>query len=120
MVGNKPVSFYDWQGTIKVPVDIFITDIVNPMAKSIGTGWFEELVWNEQQKHFRKHRTRLWPRNGRIEGESAEWFHSSVSRAAIAIFREEHKKLRLFVTITFSIWASARMGLPEFAGILKR
>jgi insecticidal toxin complex protein TccC len=81
MVGSNPSSFYDWQGTIKIPVDIFIGDIVNLMAKDIGTGWFEELVWNEEQSTFLS----VGPVYGRslkvFEGERSEWAPSEFGQA---------------------------------------
>ncbi|WP_458371094.1 RHS repeat domain-containing protein [Pseudomonas fluorescens] len=119
MVGNNPVSFYDWQGTLKIPADIFIADIVNPTAKSIGTGWFEELVWNEQKSTF----VSVGPVYGRglkvIEGESSEWTPGSFGHA-VALFRDQDRKLRLFVNMYFQhMGIQPGMGLPEFAGVLK-
>ncbi|WP_223444416.1 RHS repeat domain-containing protein [Pseudomonas sp. BF-R-19] len=119
MVGNNPVSFYDWQGTLKIPADIFIADIVNPTAKSIGTGWFEELVWNEQKSTF----VSVGPVYGRglkvIEGESSEWTPGSFGHA-VALFRDQDRKLRLFVNMYFQhMGIQPEMGLPEFAGVLK-
>jgi insecticidal toxin complex protein TccC len=119
MVGNNPVSFYDWQGTLKIPVDIFINDIVNPIAQSIGTGWFEELIWSEDKSTF----VSVGPVYGRglkvIEGESSEWEPSSFGKA-VALFRDQDRKLRLFTNLYFQhMGIQPEMGLPEFAGVLK-
>lgn len=120
MVGSNPSSFYDWQGTIKVPVDIFIGDIVSFLAKDIGTGWFEELVWNEEQSTFLS----VGPVYGRslkvFEGERSEWAPSEFGQA-ITFFRDQNNKLRLFANMHFQhMGIQPGMGLPEFAGVMKR
>ncbi|WP_339498129.1 RHS repeat-associated core domain-containing protein [Pseudomonas silesiensis] len=119
MVGNNPLNYYDWQGRISIPVDILIADIVNPMAKSIGTGWFEELVWDDNKSTFETTGCVYGRGMKKIEGESAQWFPLRSSQAAIAIFRDEHKKLRLFVNnYQQHMGIQPGMGLPVFAGIL--
>ncbi len=119
MVRNNPINFYDRQGTLSFPVDIFIADIVNPMNKTIGTGWFEELTWNQEQSAFMS----TGPVYGRgmnvIEGENSEWYPSS-SGQAITLFRDQQGKLRLFANMYFQhLGMQPQMGLPVFAGILK-
>ncbi|WP_426618679.1 RHS repeat domain-containing protein [Pseudomonas rustica] len=119
MVGNCPLNFYDWQGLIKIPVDIFISDIVNPIAKDIGTGWFEELIWDEKKAAFAS--TGLVYGQGMkvYEGELSEWTPSSFGQA-IAMFRDQDKKLRLFANMHFQhMGIQPGMGLPEFAGLMK-
>lgn len=117
---NNPINFYDWQGTLSIPADIFIADIVNPMNKSIGTGWFEELVWDENKSTFAT-TGRVYTRGMKvIEGEEAEWHPFRSSRHAIAMFRDQENKLRLFVnTFQQHMGIQPGMGLPEFAGILE-
>ncbi|WP_238588309.1 RHS repeat domain-containing protein [Pseudomonas fluorescens] len=119
MVRNNPVNFYDWQGTLSIPADIFIADIVNPMNKSIGTGWFEELRWNQEKNTFMS----TGPVYGRdmkaIEGGNSEWYPSSFGNA-IAAFRDQDGKLRLFANMYQQhMGIQPGMGLPEFAGLLK-
>lgn len=119
MVGNNPINFYDWQGTLSIPVDIFIADIVGPMSKGIGTGWFEELIWNDEKNTFMS----TGPVYGRgmkvFEGENSEWYPSSFGNA-IAAFRDQSGKLRLFANMYFQhMGIQPGMGLPEFAGLLK-
>lgn len=119
MVRNNPINFYDWQGTLSIPVDIFIADIVGPMSKSIGTGWFEELIWNDEKNTFMS----TGPVYGRgmkvFEGENSEWYPSSFGHA-IAAFRDQSGKLRLFANMFFQhMGIQPGMGLPEFAGLLK-
>ncbi|MBS4081880.1 RHS repeat domain-containing protein, partial [Pseudomonas rustica] len=119
MVGNCPLNFYDWQGLIKIPVDIFISDIVNPIAKDIGTGWFEELIWDEKKAAFAS--TGLVYGQGMkvYEGELSEWTPSSFGQA-IAMFRDQDKKLRLYANMHFQhMGIQPGMGLPEFAGLMK-
>ena len=119
MVGNNPINYYDWQGKLSIPLDTFIADIVNPMAKRIGTGWFEELVWNDNKSTFETTGSVYGRGMKKIEGESAQWFPLRSSQAAIAIFRDEHKKLRLFVNnYQQHMGMQPGMGLPVFAGTL--
>nr|WP_276536252.1 RHS repeat-associated core domain-containing protein [Pseudomonas migulae] len=119
MVKNNPINFYDWQGTLSIPVDIFIADIVNPMSKGIGTGWFEELTWNNEKNTFMS----TGPVYGRgmevVEGEKSRWYPSSFGDA-IAAFRDQSGKLRLFANMYFQhMGIQPGMGLPVFAGRLK-
>ncbi|MHC8311704.1 RHS repeat domain-containing protein [Pseudomonas sp. GT1P32] len=119
MVRNNPINFYDWQGTVSIPVDVFIDDIVNPMSKTIGTGWFEELIWNDEKNTLMS----TGPVYGRgmkvFEGENSEWYPSSFGHA-IAAFRDQSGKLRLFANMYFQhMGIQPGMGLPEFAGLLK-
>lgn len=119
MVGNNPASFYDWQGTIKIPVDVFISDIVNPMAKSIGTGWFEELIWNDEAKSFASTGVVYGRGMEAYEGEPSVWIPTAVGDA-VALFRDPTGKLRLFANMYQQhMGIQPGMGLPEFAGILK-
>ncbi len=120
MVGNNPVGFYDWQGTLKIPLDIFISDIVNLMAKSIGTGWYEELVWDPHQSTFVSSK-QVYGRGMKvIPGENANWDALRGSEYAIALFRDDEKRLRLFInTYQQHMGIQPGMGLPEFAGLLK-
>ncbi|MFJ2541234.1 RHS repeat domain-containing protein, partial [Pseudomonas sp. NPDC087614] len=119
MVGNRPLNFYDWQGTIKIPVDILISDVVNPMAKGIGTGWFEELIWNQEKSAFQSTGS-VYGRGMEVyQGESSQWSLSS-SGQAITMFRDQDNKLRLFANMYFQhMGMQPGMGLPVFAGVLR-
>lgn len=119
MVVNNPLGNYDWQGRLSIPADIFIADIVNPMAKSIGTGWFEELVWNANKSTFETTGFVYGRGMKKVDGERTEWFPFRSSQAAIALFRDQDKKLRLFVNnYQQHLGIQPGMGLPEFAGLL--
>lgn len=119
MVLNNPVGYCDWQGGLSVPVDIFITDIVNPMAKTIGTGWFEELVWSDNDRTFDTTGFVYGRGMRKIDGEPTEWAPVRSSEAAIALFRDPDKKLRIFVNnYQQHMGIQPGMGLPEFAGLL--
>ncbi|WP_347903196.1 RHS repeat-associated core domain-containing protein [Pseudomonas purpurea] len=119
MVGNNPLNYYDGQGTLKIPLDIFIADIVNPVAKTIGTGWFEELVWDNKRSTFVSAGS-VFGRGMKVfEGENPEWYPSPFGHA-IALFRDQNSKLRLFANMYFQhMGMQPDMGLPEFAGRLK-
>ncbi|WP_131107659.1 RHS repeat-associated core domain-containing protein [Pseudomonas sp. Sample_10] len=119
IVGNNPLGFYDWQGTIKIPVGIFITDIVNALAKSIGTGWFEELTWDEHKSEF-KSTGAVYGRGLKVYEQERSVFTPSTDGHAIAMFRDQDRKLRLFANMYFQhMGIQPGMGLPEFAGLLK-
>jgi len=120
MVGNNPVRHYDWQGTLKIPADIFIVDIVSSAAKSIGTGWFEELRWNQKNNTFES-TDEVYGRGMEVyPGESAAWRPIPGVDYAIALFRDDKSKLRLFVnTYQQHMGMQPGMGLPEFAGLLR-
>lgn len=119
MVGNNPVSFYDWQGTVKIPADVFISDIVNPMAKSIETGWFEELIWNNEAQSFASTGVVYGRGMEAYEGESSVWTPTAFGDA-VALFRDQTGRLRLFANMYQQhMGIQPGMGLPEFAGILK-
>ena len=120
MVGNNPLNFFDVQGTLSVPVDIFLADILNPANKSIGTGWFEELVWDKSQSTF-THTGQVFTRGMEVlEGENAEWRAFNGTNSAIALFRDKDSKLRLFVNnYQQHMGIQPGMGLPVFAGLLK-
>ncbi|WP_275898946.1 RHS repeat-associated core domain-containing protein, partial [Pseudomonas viridiflava] len=49
---NNQLRHIDYQGAIAIPLDIFVSDIVNVMNRSIGTGEFEELTWDVQAQGF--------------------------------------------------------------------
>ncbi|MFL1527148.1 RHS repeat domain-containing protein [Pseudomonas sp. O230] len=119
MVRNNPVNFYDWQGTLSIPVDIFIADIVNPMNKSIGTGWFEELNWDQEKNTFMS-TGQVYGRGMKaFEGENSGYYPSSFGQA-VAAFRDQGGKLRLFANMYQQhMGIQPGMGLPEFAGLLK-
>ncbi|UCP08500.1 RHS repeat protein [Pseudomonas sp. MM213] len=119
MVRNNPINFYDWQGTISIPVDIFIADIVNSSSKTIYSGWFEELMWDQEKNTFMSTGPVYTRGMEVIQGADSEWYPSSFGHA-IAAFRDQDGKLRLFANMHYQhMGIQPGMGLPEFAGLLK-
>lgn len=120
MVGNRPLDFTDHQGTVKVPLDILMGDVLTPTAKLIGTGWFEELRWDNGQQAFASTGT-VYGRGMRpFEGETSEWSLSDEG-SAIALFRDNTDNLRLFTNTQHQhMGIQPGMGLPLFAGIIRR
>lgn len=119
MVRSNPINFYDWQGTLSIPVDIFIADIVNLMSKSIGTGWFEELMWDQEKNTFMSTGPVYTRGMDVLKKGKSEWHPSSFGHA-IAAFRDQSGKLRLFANMSFQhMGIQPKMGLPVFVGRLK-
>lgn len=120
MVGNRPLDFTDRQGTVKVPLDILLGDVLDPTAELIGTGWFEELRWNDSQQGFASTGTVYGHGMQPFEGASPEWSLSDEG-SAIALFRDDADNLRLFTNTQHQhMGIQPGMGLPLFAGIIRR
>ncbi|RON05267.1 hypothetical protein BK659_21885 [Pseudomonas brassicacearum] len=126
MVGNCPVNYYDMEGTNKVssgirpPVDVFVEDILNPGAKGLGTGWFEELVWNEQSMRLESVGG-VYTRNmGLLSEGDSDWYHDiENSSRAFAVFLDGKNKPRLFMNAYEQhMGIQPGMGLPIMAGLL--
>ncbi|KVM77223.1 hypothetical protein WJ60_30155 [Burkholderia ubonensis] len=119
MVRNNPLRYVDSNGNIAIPVDIFLADIMNPFNPSIGTGWFEELTWNATTKEFN---TSSHPYGRGMEeysDQQSDW-NRKYAKNAIAIFRDQDNKARLFVNMYQQhMGIQPGMGLPEFAGIIE-
>ncbi|HEY0285632.1 MAG TPA: RHS repeat-associated core domain-containing protein, partial [Pseudomonas sp.] len=119
MVGNSPISHVDYQGSIAVPFDILVTDVVNVMNASIGTGEFEELTWNDNSKSLSSTGT-VYTRNmTQLVDATPSWQPSEYGSAA-AIFRDADNRLRFFVNeYQQHMGIQPGMGLPLAAGVLK-
>ncbi|AIL60090.1 RHS repeat-associated core domain-containing protein [Pseudomonas alkylphenolica] len=114
MVANSPLNFVDKQGTQKIPVDIFLQDIVDPHALELGYGEFEELTWDPSINNF-KHSDVVYKKGMKVlEDKSPEW--PSDTYSAIALFRDENNKLRLFTNKRQHMEIQPNMGMPLFAG----
>ncbi|WP_122604007.1 RHS repeat domain-containing protein [Pseudomonas viridiflava] len=117
---NNPLRHIDYQGAIAIPLDIFVSDIVNVMNRSIGTGEFEELTWDVQAQGFSAGNV-VYGRNlSPLAGSSPVW-EPSESGSAFALFRDIHQTLRLFVNNDYQhMGIQPGMGLPVAAGVLKK
>ncbi len=117
---NNPLRHIDYQGAIAIPLDIFVSDIVNVMNRSIGTGEFEELTWDVQAQGFSAGNV-VYGRNlSPMAGSSPVW-EPSESGSAFALFRDTHQTLRLFVNNDYQhMGIQPGMGLPVAAGVLKK
>lgn len=119
MVDNRPLNFTDAHGTVKIPVDILLADVIDPTQPSIGTGWFEELSWNSASQGFVTSGT-VYGRGLEHTSGTPQWSLSDEG-SAIALFRDANDDLRLF-TNTFHqhMGIQPGMGLPLFAGLIQR
>lgn len=119
MVANNPTSYSDFQGLITIPADIFVSDIMSFDAQSIGTGWFEELRWDEKKGQFHSG-DKVYGRGViAVEEERPRW--ESEDGSAIAFFRDAEGRLRLFTnTYQQHMGIQPCMGLPLAAGILRK
>ncbi|XYQ83127.1 RHS repeat domain-containing protein [Pseudomonas syringae] len=117
---NNPLRHIDYQGAIAIPLDIFVSDIVNILNRSIGTGEFEELTWDVQAQGFSAGNV-VYGRNlSPMAGSSPVW-EPSESGSAFALFRDTHQTLRLFVNNDYQhMGIQPGMGLPVAAGVLKK
>ena len=117
---NNPLRHIDYQGAIAIPLDIFVSDIVNILNRSIGTGEFEELTWDVQAQGFSAGNV-VYGRNlSPMAGSSPVW-EPSESGSAFALFRDTHQTLRLFVNNDYQhMGIQPDMGLPVAAGVLKK
>ena len=117
---NNPLRHIDYQGAIAIPLDIFVSDIVNVLNRSIGTGEFEELTWDVQAQGFSAGNV-VYGRNlSPLAGSSPVW-EPSESGSAFALFRDIHQTLRLFVNNDYQhMGIQPGMGLPVAAGVLKK
>ncbi|MFJ4371848.1 RHS repeat domain-containing protein [Pseudomonas japonica] len=120
MVGNDPLNFGDHQGTVKIPVDILLVDVLDPISESIGTGWYEELRWDAGSHGFMPSRTVYSRGMAPLSSAEAQWSLSEEG-SAVALFRDRHGSLRLFAnTFHQHMGIQPDMGLPLFAGLLQR
>jgi insecticidal toxin complex protein TccC len=117
VLGN-PIKYIDFQGLLAIPLDIFISDIINPLNKSIGTGEFEELTWSAERNSFTV-AEQVYGRGMRLfNGTLPEWRHDN-GKTAFAIFRDENQTLRLFVNnYQQHMGIQPQMGMPEAAGLV--
>ncbi len=120
MVGNRPLDFTDHQGTVKIPLETLLSDVLDPMAKQIGTGWYEELRWDPGSQGFTG--------TGSVYGRGMETLADQVPRwslsedgSPIALFKDPGNNLRLFTNTNFQhMGIQPGMGLPLFAGLIKQ
>jgi len=121
MVGNNPTSRYDPGGRSAFPVDIFIADIVNPLNASLGTGWYEELVWQADKKTF-AHTGVAYGRGMDVISQGQAW--PPDAQVAYALFRDSSARLRLFISnheeaVQQHLAIQPQMGMPLLAGTLE-
>jgi len=120
MVGNRPLDFTDHQGTVKIPVETLLGDVIDPMAKHIGTGWYEELRWNADAQTFSGTGTVYGRGMQALAGRTPDWSLSE-DGSPVALFRDRSDTLRLFTNTNFQhMGIQPDMGLPLFAGLIKR
>ncbi|MGH8438567.1 MAG: RHS repeat-associated core domain-containing protein [Pseudomonas sp.] len=118
MVANSPLNFVDKQGTQKIPVDIFLQDIVDRASKNLKTGEFEELQWNQQISRFTS-TSLVYTRGMAVLRRESDYYHPTTT--ATALFRDENNKLRLFAnTSEQHMGIQPGMGLPLFSGTIKQ
>lgn len=120
MVGNRPMDFTDHQGTVKIPLETLLGDVLDPMAKQIGTGWYEELRWDSGTQAFARTEMVYGRGMSPLESQAPSWSLSD-DGSPIALFRDNEDKLRLFTNTHFQhMGIQPGMGLPLFAGLIKR
>ncbi|MNJ19481.1 putative deoxyribonuclease RhsC [compost metagenome] len=118
MVANNPLNFVDKQGTQKIPLDIFLIDILNTNSEGLGHGNFEELRWNQQHRSFASTNF-IYKRGMTISQYGSKW--SPNVETAAALFIDKNKILRLFATTSGQqMEIQPGMGLPLFAGSIKQ
>lgn len=120
MVDNRPLDFTDHQGTVKIPLQTLLGDVLDPMAKEIGTGWFEELRWNPDTQGFAGTGS-VYGRGMQVMANQAAHWSLNEDGSPIALFRDSSNGLRLFANTHFQhMGIQPGMGLPLFAGLIKR
>ena len=120
MVGNSPLGFGDRQGTVKIPLDILLVDVLDPASESIGSGWYEELLWDTGSQGFVPSRNVYTRGMDPLRSEPAQWSLSDEG-SAVALFRASDNALRLFTnTYHQHMGIQPGMGLPLFAGLIQR
>lgn len=119
MVADNPISCSDFQGLITIPADIFVSDIMSIEARSISTGWFEELQWDTESRQFHS-RDEVYGRGMTVYKEERPRWELSEDGSAIAFFRDAEQRLRLFTnTYQQHMGIQPAMGLPLAAGVLR-
>jgi insecticidal toxin complex protein TccC len=119
MVADNPISCSDFQGLITIPADIFVSDIMGIEARSISTGWFEELQWDAGSRQFHS-KDEVYGRGMTVYKEERPRWELSEDGSAIAFFRDAEQRLRLFTnTYQQHMGIQPAMGLPLAAGVLR-
>lgn len=118
---NNPVTLVEPYERISMPAENLIVDVLNPCSKDPTNAWFEELIWNPQEKRFKASSAVFSSKMRVIEGEHSVWSNYLAVKTAFAIFLDGvDKRPRLFVnTFCQHIGIKPGMGNPVYAGIIE-